>query len=165
MIWLMLLLAPALLAQEPPAAARGAALFHGTQEGSCGTCHALGGKGTAVGPDLSRLARLNPKGIKVAILASRTQYVQNVKLKAGGSFPGMEKSKSDTGVEYYDLSQKPPALKQLTKADIDSTTDNASWKHPAESAKYTNEQLADIISYIRYASFGDKKGVTADDLE
>lgn len=165
MIWIVLLLASALAAQTPPAAARGAVLFHGTQDGSCGTCHALGGKGTAVGPDLSRLARLNPKGIKVAILASRTQYVQNVKLKVGEAFPGMEKSKTDAGVEYYDLSQKPPVLKQLTKADIDSTTDNASWKHPAESAKYTNEQLADIISYIRFAAYGDKKGITAEDLE
>lgn len=163
-----LMFAP-LSAQEfkgPPAAGRGYALFHDSSKaGSCGNCHQLGGKGTAVGPDLTRLARLNPRGIKTAIMATRTQYVQAVKLKGGETFPGMEKSKSDKGVEYFDLSKQPPLLRKIDKTEISGTQDNSSWKHPAESAGYTSQQLADILSYLRFASYGDTKGVTPEEVE
>lgn len=150
----------------PPAAKRGYAIFHNAEKASsCGSCHALGGKGLAAGPDLSRLARLNPRGIKIAVLATRTQYVQSVKLKSGETFTGMEKSKEGDAVEYFDLGKTPPELRKFTKAEIASTQDNASWKHPAEGGGYSVEQLADIISYIRFASYGDTKGVTAEDIE
>ena len=52
-------------------------------------------QGTAVGPDLSRLAHLNPRAIVSAIRATRTQYVQTVKLKNGKEFPGMPAAKDD----------------------------------------------------------------------
>ncbi len=163
-----LLAAPA-FAQEfsgPPAAKRGYEIFHNAEKASsCGNCHALGGKGLAVGPDLSRLARLNPRGIKIAILATRTQYVQSVKLKSGETFTGMEKSKEGDTIEYYDLGKQPPELRKFAKADIASTQDNASWKHPAEGGGYSAQQLADIMSYIRFASYGDTKGVSPEDIE
>ncbi len=169
-----MLLIPALMvaplaAQEfkgPAAAGRGYALFHDASKvGSCGNCHQLAGKGAAVGPDLSRLARLNPRGIKTAIMATRTQYVQSVKLKAGETFPGIEKTKTDKAVEYFDLSKQPPQLRKFDKAEISGTQDNSSWKHPAEAAGYTSQQVADILSYLRFASYGDTKGVTAEDVE
>ncbi|MFN0167977.1 MAG: hypothetical protein ACKV22_16250 [Bryobacteraceae bacterium] len=163
-----LMFAP-LVAQEfkgPAAAGRGYAIFHdASKPGSCGNCHLLGGKGTAAGPDLSRLARLNPRGIKTAIMATRTQYVQAVKTKAGETFPGFEKSKTDKIVEYFDLSKQPPQLRKFEKAEISGTQDNSSWKHPAEAVGYTAEQLADILSYLRFASYGDTKGVTAEEVE
>ena len=148
----------------PPAAARGAVLFFEAKENSCGTCHAIGGRGNAVGPDLSRLARLAPKGIVVAIKATRTVYVQEIDLKGAPSFPGMQVADTPNVVRYYDLSKTPPELLEVERSKIDKVKDNSSWKHPAGTANLTDEQLADIISYIRWASFGDTKGVTADDL-
>jgi mono/diheme cytochrome c family protein len=131
----------------------------------CGGCHALAHKGTAVGPDISRLARLNARAIVVAIRSTRTQYVQWVKLKSGKEFPGMPGAKDDAAVEFYDLSTTPPVLVKLAKSDIASITDNATWKHPPGSAGYTGQQLADVIAYIKSASYGDTKGVNPADVE
>jgi mono/diheme cytochrome c family protein len=170
-ILLLLVSAGSAVAQDPgkapPAQAkRGQALFvDAANDSHCGTCHALGGVGSAVGPDLSRLARVNPKGIVMAILATRTQYVLTVKLKDGSTFPGMKVAEDEKTAQYYDLSSKPPALRKLDRAEIASALDNATWKHPPESTGYSAEELADIISFIRWASFGDTRGVDPKSLE
>jgi putative heme-binding domain-containing protein len=152
---------------KPPAqAARGETVFFDEKaEVHCGSCHSLAHKGTPVGPDLSRLARINARAIVMAIKATRTQYVQWVKLKSGKEFPGMPGAKDETTVQYYDLSATPPVLVKLAKADIASATDNATWKHPPESAGFTAQQLADVIAYIKWASYGDTRGVNPADVE
>ena len=159
--------APAASEAKPPAqAARGqAAFFDESVAAHCGGCHLLAQKGTAVGPDLTRLAHLNARAIVTAIRATRTQYVQSVKLKDGKEFAGMPGAKDETTVQYYDLSATPPALRKLGKSDIASVGDNATWKHPPESAGYTAQQLADVIAYIKWASYGDTKGVNPADTE
>src|ERR1039457_7387736 len=53
MFWIVLFLAQAAV---PSQIERGEALFFDAQQG-CGSCHALKGKGTAVGPDLTGLGR------------------------------------------------------------------------------------------------------------
>jgi putative heme-binding domain-containing protein len=160
--------APAAPEAKPPAqAGRGqTAFFDENVATHCGGCHSLAHKGTAVGPDLTRLAHLNARAIVMAVRATRTQYVQWIKLKNGKEFPGMPAAKDEGGtVQYYDLSATPPALKKLEKSEIASVGDNASWKHPPESAGYTAQQLADVIAYIKWASYGDTKGVNPADTE
>jgi len=166
-ICVLVLSACSVMAAGPPAqAARGQAAFLDENVAThCGGCHALAQKGTAVGPDLSRLAHLNARAIVMAIRATRTQYVQWVKLKNGKEFPGMPGAKDETTVQYYDLSATPPALVKLDKSEIVSAVDNAKWKHPPESAGYTAQQLADVIAYIKWASYGDTKGVSPADTE
>ena len=170
MRWLPILFIPAVLliqAQNsdlPARAGRGQALFFEEGKG-CGTCHSLAGKGTAVGPDLKRLARLNPHAIVAAIKATRTQYVQQIKLKSGDVFPAMIVTQDDKAVQAFDMNKKPPAEKKIARSDVASITDNEKWKHPPESADYNAEQLADIISYIRYVGAGDKTGVAPSDVE
>src|SRR5579864_8866454 len=78
MIWLSILLFQA-TAGVTPQIQRGQDLFFA--EKGCGTCHTLKGKGTAVGPDLKVLGRVGVRALVTAIRASRTQYVQTVKLK------------------------------------------------------------------------------------
>jgi putative heme-binding domain-containing protein len=155
------------MAAGPPAqAGRGQTMFFDENAAAhCGGCHSLAQKGTAVGPDLTRLAHLNARAIVMAIRATRTQYVQWIKLKDGKEFPGMPAAKDETTVQYYDLSATPPVLRKLGKSDIASVGDNASWKHPPESAGYTAQQLADVIAYIKWASYGDTKGVNPADTE
>jgi mono/diheme cytochrome c family protein len=153
-------------AKPPAQAARGqAAFFDENVAAHCGGCHSLGQKGTAVGPDLTRLARLNARAIVMAIRATRTQYVESIRLKDGKEFPGMPGAKDEATAQYYDLSTSPPALRKLGKSDIASIGDNATWKHPPESAGYTAQQLADVIAYIKWASYGDTKGVNPADTE
>jgi mono/diheme cytochrome c family protein len=153
---------------NPPAqAARGQAMFFTENVVThCGSCHSLAGKGTAVGPDLTRLARLSPSAIVMAIRATLTEHVQVVKLKSGGSeFPAMPAATDTSKLQYYDLSSQPPALRRFNSEDIAYIHNNEKWKHPPASAGYTAQQLADVIAYIKWVSYGDTKGVSPDDIE
>ena len=162
MIWLSVLLF--LQAAAPnPQINRGQTLFFA--DGNCGTCHALKGKGTAVGPDLKVLGRVGVRALVTAIRASRTEYVEAVKVKGGDTFPGMKAASTDPAVvQYYDLSKTPPELRKFAPGDI-SKSDNATWKHPPAAGGYTNQQIADIVAYIRWATAGERKAVDPSDVE
>jgi len=162
MIWLSIMLLQA-VAGLTPQIQRGQDLFFA--EKGCGTCHVLKGKGTAVGPDLKVLGRVGVRALVTAIRASRTEYVQTIKLKSGDTFPGMKKSEDATTAEYYDLSKMPPELRKFAPGDIASKTDNSTWKHPPAEGGYTNEQMADIVAYVRWATAGEKKAVDPGDVE
>jgi len=157
MVWIAL---PLLFAQAaaPTQTERGEALFFDAQKG-CATCHALKGKGTAVGPDLTIMGKLPPAAIAMAARSTVTQYVQVVKLKSKESFPAFQASKDDKGVTLFDLSKMPPEKKVVAPGDIASTGGNDVWKHPPAAAKISPEQLADIVAYIKYASTVSKKAV------
>ncbi len=168
MLWLpvLLLVTPTFAADPPAQAARGKALFtDAAKTSSCFNCHELAKQGTPVGPDLSKIARLSPKALIVSIMATRTVYAKEVELKSKKAFPAMVASESPTEVKVYDLSTVPPTAMTIDRKEIYSIRDNATWKHPPENAGLSNQQLADIIAYIRYASFGDTKGVSPDDLQ
>jgi len=168
-IWVALLMAQSAAAQSQSGAqaqiTRGEALFFETDQG-CGTCHALRGKGTAIGPDLKGIARLSPAGIAMAVRSSVTQYVQLVTLKSGESFPTFPPPAGDQPVKLYDLSKTPPAPHDVQRADIGSMGPNPAWKHPpASTKKYTDEQMADIIAYVRYAGAGTRAPVDPADVK
>ena len=156
MFWIVLFLAQA--AAGPSQTERGEALFLDATKG-CATCHALKGKGTAVGPDLTALGRLGPAAIAMAARSTVTQYVVVVKLKAGGSFPAFIGKKDATNVEMFDLSKNPPEKKTVAAADIASQGSNDQWKHPPAAAKIAAEDLADIVAYIKFAATGSRKAV------
>jgi len=167
MKYAILMLAGVLLAQNsdpPAAAARGKKLFF--EEGpKCATCHLAEGKGRKVGPDLKRLAMLHPRALKMAILSNGTEYVVVAKLKTGESFPAMRVEQNADTLKLWDLSKPEPEMKTLKPADLDSYGANSTWKHPPTSAGLSMQQLADIMSYIRFAAEGDRKGVSAEDIE
>ncbi len=161
MFWILLLMAQAAV---PSQTDRGEALFFAA-DGGCGSCHALRGKGTAIGPDLRGIARVSASGIATAIRSTVTQYVKVVKLKSDGSFPTMPPSGDAQAVKLYDLSKTPPELHEVDRSDIASMNPNNEWKHPPSVHKYTPEQMADIIAYIQYAGTGSKKPVSPDDVQ
>lgn len=161
MIWVVLLWAQSAAQQQVQ---RGEALFLEASHG-CVNCHALNGHGTAVGPDLSIIGRLSPQAIVTAVRSSATQYVQAVKLKSGESFPGMPAGQDEKIIQFYDVSKMPPELRKIDRAQLDSAANQDQWKHPPSVAAYTNQQLADIIAYIRTSVTGNKKTVSAAELE
>jgi mono/diheme cytochrome c family protein len=150
-------------AAAPTQIDRGEALFF-ESPGGCGSCHAMRGKGTAIGPDLKGIGVVSPSGIATAIRSTVTQYVQQVKLKSGLSFPAMPPSGTDQNVKLYDLSKTPPELHEVDKAEITTSPNNA-WKHPPSVRKYTNEQMADLIAYIKFAATGTRKAVDPSEVQ
>jgi mono/diheme cytochrome c family protein len=93
MFWFALLLAQTAVT---PQIERGEALFFDATKG-CASCHALKGRGTAVGPDLKSIGGLAPPAIAVATRSTMTLYAQNVKLKSKESFPAMPGAKDEKG--------------------------------------------------------------------
>lgn len=163
MIWLSVLLFLQASAADKQIE-RGQTLFFA--EGHCGTCHALKGKGTAVGPDLRALGKVSVGALVTAIHASRTQYVETIKLKEGDPFPGMKAASADAAtLQYYDLSKMPPELRKFPTEDVQSKSDNSSWKHPPSVGGYTNEQMADIVAFVRWAATGSRKTVDPADMQ
>ena len=134
----------------PAQAARGKELFLKSEKGiPCGTCHTLGGVGTAVGPDLKKLASLAmPRGLVMAMQMTVTEYVQEVKVK-DGAFSGIQKQKTGDDVEIFDLSNMPPVLRKFSSKEITSMARNDKWKHPPASAGYTSKELADLIGWLK----------------
>ena len=167
MRWIIGLLIPVVLAQEPAQATRGRKIYFDSEmPGSrCGNCHLMEKKGTPAGPDLSRLAVLNPRRIKMAVMSTITQYVQQAKLKAGESIPVMIAAEENGQVKLFDFSTNPPQARTFQKEEITKLEPNTIWKHPPESAKLSAAQLADVIGFIRYASNGDKREVKSEDVD
>jgi len=161
MLWIVLLMAQAAV---PSQTERGQAIFTDAQTG-CVNCHALKGKGTAVGPDLMGIGRLAPAAIAMGVRSTATQYVQNVKLKSGESFPAMPGKKDEKGLSLYDVSKMPPELHVVQESDVASMTGNDKWKHPPSTGKLTDQEIADVIAYVRYAATGTKKAVDPDEVK
>jgi mono/diheme cytochrome c family protein len=155
-------IAAALSAQPTEQIQRGQKIFFEPAGGvACATCHVLGGKGTAIGPDLTGISRVSPKAIVTAIKASRTVYVVEVHFKNKTSFPGMKVS--DT--EFWDLKPMPPEKRTVVPAQVDRIVDNANWKHPPEHFEMSAQELADVVAFIKFASHGDTKEISPDQVK
>lgn len=148
----------------PEQVQRGEALFLQASQG-CATCHSLKGHGTAVGPDLSVIGRLAPRAIVTGIRSSVTQYVQRVQLTSGESFPGMPVACEENCLKFYDLSKTPPELRRIERSDLKSAVSQDAWKHPPSIGNYSDQQIADIVAYIRYAVTGDTRPIAPSDVE
>jgi mono/diheme cytochrome c family protein len=161
-----MLFAALLLMQSalPPQIERGQALFMDASKG-CASCHALKGRGTAVGPDLKLASSLVPRAIVTMMRTTLTQYVQTVKMKTGDPFPAMPGAKDAKTIELYDLSKMPPEMRKVEQADIESMKNNETWKHPPLTRGYTPQETADIIAYVKYAGNGERKKVDPEDVK
>ena len=165
MRWILFLSLPVSLFAQADAASqveRGQAVFLDGVKG-CASCHALKGKGTAVGPDLMGIGRLAAPAIAMAARSTVSQYVERVELKSKEAFPGFPVKKDDTSATYYDLSKNPPELRTLDKAQIAASRGNDLWKHPPAATRISAEDLADVVAYIRYCASGQKTAVNPDD--
>ena len=142
-----------------------ATFFESPSLGSrCGSCHSLEGKGKPIAPDLRRLAALSPKGMKVAILSTVTEYVTVVELKNGTQFPALKGEETDSTITLWDLRSTPPEARMVNKADVKKFGSNSVWKHPPASANLSAKELADVIAYLRYVAKGETAPVSADQL-
>jgi mono/diheme cytochrome c family protein len=151
-------------AAVPPQIQRGEALFLDTSQG-CTSCHSLKGHGAKVGPDLSAIGKIGSRAIATAIHSTVTQYVQTVKLKSGETFPGMPVAQDESCLQFYDLSKMPPELRRIDRPDLVTTLSQDAWKHPPAVGNYTDQQIADLVAYIRYVATGKAIAVQPSDVE
>ncbi len=150
----------------PAQAARGEELFfQSAKPTACGVCHSLAGKGTAVGPDLTRWGRVGPRATAMAITSTITIDVVWVESKGGAAFPAMKVSEEGGSTQFYDVGKIPPALVKLAAAEIRAVKPNATWKHPPSQVKHPPEEMADVIAFIRWAGAKDTKGVKPEDVQ
>ena len=147
-------------------AQRGRELFMKSPKGTaCATCHLMDGVGTAIGPDLTRMASLGTPHVMVAtIKMSMTNEVQLVKT-SDGKFPGRVKQQQGDNFEIWDLSKTPPVLMKLTSKQITSMERDTEWRHPPALTDYNAQELADIIGFLRWASTGAQKEIKASEVE
>lgn len=160
---------PAVQAQQNAAPTaqieRGRELFTNSKKGvACKTCHHLAGIGTAVGPDLTTMASYGSiHSIVMTMHMTMTEHVYRIKTITS-SFPGILKQKYGDRVEYYDLSQIPPVLRTLYKNQIVSAERDETWRHPPALANYNQQELADIVAFLKFATTGTKEDIAAGDI-
>jgi Cytochrome c len=151
----------------PPQAQRGRDLFSNSGKGTaCATCHSLAGVGTTVGPDLRTLSSaVGPHGIVMAMHMTLPAYVKQIELKDGTAFPAMDKQPEGDPIEFWDLSQTPPAVRKVAVKDVASSKSSTTWKHPPATVEYTSQELADIVGFLKWASTGSAKVIKPEDVE
>lgn len=145
---------------------RGRELFTNAKKGvACKTCHSLGGVGTAIGPNLTNMASNGSvHSIVMTMHMSMTEHVYRIKTTVS-SFPGILKMKYGDKAEYYDLSQIPPVLRTLFTNQIVSAERDEKWRHPPALANYNAQELADVISFLKFAATGSQQEIAAADVD
>jgi mono/diheme cytochrome c family protein len=138
----------------PPQAARGHALFFDPLRNNCGVCHAVGGRGIAIGPELTTMPVKDAAELTSQIHATRSRHVVTAKLATGEEFPALLAEQDANVVRLYDLTLTPPVLRTLARRDVVSLTQNAAWRHEDFVHDYPAAELDDVVVYLRWAATG-----------
>jgi putative heme-binding domain-containing protein len=122
----------------------------------CAICHKLGGKGTAVGPDLSAAATakkssdelmtdiLRP-GASIAEGFAQTAVTSGVVTVAG-----VKKAETRERIQIYDAEAVPPPLRTFYKDQIDRMETRQASSMPANyDSVYTRDELEAIVAYLK----------------
>ncbi|MGH9672505.1 MAG: c-type cytochrome [Bryobacteraceae bacterium] len=126
---------------------RGRDLFFDAVRGTrCSTCHAVEGRGIAIGPNVGVLARASAAGI-------RNAPAPNVKTAeaGGGRFPALVVEQGKETTRLYDLTTAPPVLRTLDSAQL-KIGETAGWRHASHISSYSNAELTAVAEYVRWLS-------------
>ena len=138
----------------PPQAERGHAAFFDPTRDNCGVCHAMGGRGNAVGPDLAKIAEKNPRDVTAAVGSVKAKHVLTATLADGETFPALQFAQSGNQIKLYDLTVIPPVLRTFDRAEVTSLRENPAWAHRDVAKGYNAAELGDIAVYLRWAATG-----------
>jgi len=131
-------------------AAKGAAIF----AGNCASCHAFGGQGHAVGPDLGGFRDKSVQDFLVAILdpnaAIEPRFVSySVETKDGRSLTGIIRAETATSLT---LAEGSGVEERILRGDIaEIKAGNLSLMPEGLEQNMTPSDLADLIAYLRKA--------------
>ena len=138
----------------PPPAERGMAAFFDPTRENCGGCHVMGGRGIAIGPELTKIAEKSPRDVSAAIQAVKSQHVLTATLAGGENFPALQAEQSGSQIRLYDLTVIPPVLRTFERSEVTALRENPDWSHRDVAKGYTAAELADIVVYVRWAATG-----------
>lgn len=125
----------------------GGALFFGKAQ--CGSCHMVSGRGSALGPDLSAIARdLTVDQLREALLSPSARIVPGYELvtlalKRGGTVRGFARSRTAFGIAIQDLQG---GLHTHATESIAKVTSETNSFMPV--AKVNDEELRDLIAFL-----------------
>ena len=131
----------------PPQAARGRALFSDPVRENCAVCHAVGGRGIAIGPDLTAAPALLNR-----IHSTGSRHVLTASLQTGEHFPALLVSQTSEEVQLYDLTSLPPVLRTFARSQVLSLAQDSAWRHDDVSKDYSAAELEEIVAYLRWAA-------------
>lgn len=134
----------------------GAAIF----AKNCAACHAFGGQGTAVGPDLAALTDRSPQALLIAILdpnaAVDGKFISyTIKLRDGRRLAGMIADETATGLTVI---QSNGARETILRGDVEALKSSGLSLMP-EGLEQTlkAQEIADVIAYLRAAPPGTRR--------
>jgi hypothetical protein len=119
--------------------------FDALREARCSTCHALEGKGTAVGPNLAA----SPPDVRL-MRAGRSGSVRQARI-GDDAFPALLVDQRGDWTRVYDLTTVPPVLRTVHEKTL-TWSGGASWKHSAAVASYSEAELRAIAEYLQWLS-------------
>lgn len=137
---------------------------------SCRVCHTLHGRGGRVAADLSRLSGAAPSEIMRRLLAPRTSDdgkhpLVSLTLKSGERMTGILRDESASGVRLFDTEVLPPVSRHYLRTEIAALDRLDRTGCPGgHAARFTLQQLLDLIALIRTPDPASPARVTADEL-
>jgi mono/diheme cytochrome c family protein len=138
-------------AAMPVEAAKGKALFFDATRGvkRCGTCHAVEGMGTPVGPNLAVGATAEEAVTIAAIRRGRGAGLRLARVDGEAPFAALVVEQTREAIRLYDLTAIPPVLRTIAKGEV-QLSGGAQWAHSAAVDNYTDEELRLINQYLRW---------------
>jgi len=162
------LIAPATPADIVGNAQAGKALFFDSaQQKSCGSCHAVQGEGTSIGPDLSKSER-KPRDLFLSIifpheLKDSRYAVVTLTLRNGDKVAGVKKDEDGESIRVYDTTELPAVLRTVQKVDVLKVETSSQSIMPRDYANtYSLKQLLDLVTFLK--SSESKSAVTLKNL-
>jgi putative heme-binding domain-containing protein len=137
--------------EEPTAggeATRGEVLFWG--KGGCGNCHAVGGRGNHLGPDLSKIGRQRSPGfLRESLLEPNADVAPDytavtVVTRDGKRISGIERALDEFCVVLQDFSGK---VYSFDRQNLKSVDRSASLM-PDYKETFTPEELSNVLTYL-----------------
>lgn len=132
-------------------AGRGETLFW-SQALNCGSCHKIGERGTAVGPELSTIGKLRPREDLLQSILEPSRRIEpnyssyNARTADGRSFVGLLVRRSENEVVLRDAQNKESVL--VTKNIEELLPSPISLMPSGQLAGLTAQQAADLLEYL-----------------
>jgi putative heme-binding domain-containing protein len=146
-----------------------ALFFDSSRQKSCRACHAVGGQGASIGPDLSKVGAKSAREIFLSIVLPREVKdsrfgTLTLTLKNGEKVLGIKKEEDEEVIRVYDIAELPAVLRTIQKSDLAKTEPSSESAMPKDyAAIYTIKQILDMVSYLK-SSDPQAKPVTLSEL-